>query len=209
MLFSELKNNIINGNNIIKHNNEKHRLFYHDETGNICIFRKGSSKCGYIIPANILQNCEIVQPKKEKSQEDKTYLLIKKYRNKALKANFKNSYIDKCINLPSTIEQWKEEGSKNLYQYHITVGNSKDGEIISIESALKNVNIKDFIVDCIKNKKEYTYYYDFRGYDARITTQIKENGEFWGYLDLEYRGCANGHYYILINEKEFIYYEKD
>ena len=37
----------------------------------------------------------------------------------------------------------------------------------------------------------------------------KREGMFFGYLSLEYKGCGNGYYYLLINDDNFIGYDVD
>lgn len=50
----------------------------------------------------------------------------------------------------------------------------------------------------------------FAGYDISTETELNtETGDFRGFLSLEYTGCGNGYYYLLINDKNFIGYDVD
>ena len=69
---------------------------------------------------------------------------------------------------------------------------------------------REQIKEAIKNQTEFiSRTFDFNGYDGSVSFHIDENGDFKGFLNKEYRGCGNGYYYLLINDKYFIGYDVD
>ena len=61
--------------------------------------------------------------------------------------------------------------------------------------------------ESIKEGKDYCY--KFRnGYDITVEFYVND-GVKRGWLSLEYVGCGNGHYYLLLDSKHAIYYEDD
>ena len=187
---------------------DKFRLFM-AEGDILCYFSKGSSRRGRpLYEHNIIGFKKWITPI-GKNSDDNTWKLIDKYRRYATEATFSNRYIVDCLALPVTREQWEADGKKCLYKYGVTTGVAKEGEVITIDGMSKVFNVES-IRQAIKNKTSYSSgRCDFRGYDASVSIEIKEDGSMWGYLSLEFRGCGNGHYYILINDNSFIYYDKD
>ena len=59
----------------------------------------------------------------------------------------------------------------------------------------------------IQNKTKYTYDWS-NGYDCSVEVSF-ENGIGRGWLSLEYVGCGNGHYYLLLDEKHAMFIEDD
>lgn len=187
---------------------DKFRLFI-AEGDILCYFAKGSSRRGRpLYEHNINGFKKWIMPIGKNSDDD-TWKLIDKYRKYASEASFSNSFIVDCLALPATREKWEADGKKSLYNYSVTTGVAKEGEVITIDGMSKVFNV-DAIRQAIKNKTSYrSGCRDFRGYDASVSIEIKEDGSMWGYLSLEFRGCGNGHYYLLINDNCFIYYDKD
>jgi hypothetical protein len=186
---------------------QKYRLFT-AQGGTICFYSKGSSRRGFMLLESHLEGFRKYNMLKELSDEDAAWKIIDKYRSYAEKASFNNSFIQSCLDLPKTREQWELDGSKSLYDYGVTTGVAKEGDVVTIAGLKKAFRIQP-IIDAIKNKTNYdSGRQDFRGYDATVTIKF-ENGMLRGYLALEYRGTGNGHYYLLINDDCFIYYDKD
>lgn len=187
---------------------EKFRLFM--ASGDIlCCFAKGSSRRGHpLYEHNITGFKKWILPM-GRNTDDGTWKLIDKYRKYATEASFSNDFIVDCLALPATREQWEADGKKSLYNYSVTTGVHKEGEVITIDGMSKVFNT-EAIRQAIKNKTSYrSGTRDFRGYDASVSIEIKPDGTMWVYLSLEFRGTGNGHYYLLINDNCFIYYDKD
>ncbi len=192
---------------------EKYRLFI-ATNGLLCYFKKGSSRYGRHVDYNLFETFEKFQYKKVATEQDKDkkyFNSIKKFRTLASKATFKNNFIDSCLALPQTVEQWIAEGRKSLYEYGVGTGSRCEGLVITVDNIAKHfpstgVQLKE----AIKNRTEGNVMYrrEFRGYDATIDLRVG-NGQFEGFLSMEYKGCGNGHYYLLINDNTFIGYDTD
>ena len=68
--------------------------------------------------------------------------------------------------------------------------------------------------ESIRNKSAGTFitgrWAKFAGYDISIETDFDTvTRDFRGFLSLEYAGCGNGYYYLLINDENFIGYDVD
>lgn len=215
MEYNELKDLVKDKKvNAIIVNGQKLRLFV-SACGQLCQFKKNSSRRGYPLYLNEPQKIEKVFYVTEKTEEDKdkkVYNTLSKYKKYALKANFKNCFIEQCLLIPDTFEQWVNDGKKSGYEYGITTGNKIDGKVISISRIEKRYPHAGMMLrNAIKNKTHGSICsrYDFAGYEMSIETNVDENGNFRGFLSLEYKNCGNGYYYLLINDENFIGYDVD
>ena len=195
----------------------KYRLF-HANNGVLAYFGKGKSRSGSRVSFDIFstfekfQYAKVLTDEQKDEQRDKKYFnLIAKFRRLAAKAKFTNEFIVNCLELPETIEQWVEDGKKSLFEYHVTTGSACDGKVISIERiAKKNKYTAESLRRAIENKTSdiICSRRNFAGYEMTIET--KSYGDmFKVWLSLEYKGQLNGHYYVLINENEFIGIDTD
>lgn len=211
LLFNEVKSKKVNHIKMI--NGEKLRLFISD-MDRLCYFKKGSSRRGYPITSEMLENIKTVSynvPKDINDVNIKQWKIINKYRKYAEKAE--GIYYGDCCKaeIPKTYEEWVEQGCKSLYEMDgLTTGNGLEGKVITIEGISKTYKfLAEEVSDAIKNKKEYkSIRHRFRGYDLSIHIEPTEQG-LKGYLNMEYIGTGNGYYYLLINEDCFIGYDID
>jgi len=204
----------------------KHRLFV-ATNGNLCRFIPKSSRRGYRISPNDFDNYASFQsapaPRSEGDKLKKEYLTIAKYKKLASEATFSNSFIEDCKKIPS-FDEWvndrvkptypenAEPRPKGLYELGITTGNKIDGKVISLERIGKQYrHYVERLREAIKNNiaGSICHAVPFAGYDMSISYEKKEDGTFVGYLSLEYKGCGNGYYYLLINDNNFIGYDVD
>ena len=204
-----------------------YRLF-HATNGLLCYFPPRRSRVGYKVHMDLFETFVSFQGKKEPLNEDaklkKQYNVIAKYKKLASQSTISNSWIEDCKKLPD-FETWKkdlkadnfgtpcEPRPKGLYDLHITTGNKIDGKVVSLSRIEKEYSyaIKR-LRDAIKEKKAVGTIISnvrFAGYDMSISVEQKANGEIMGYLSLEYKGCGNGYYYLLINDENFIGYDVD
>ena len=186
----------------------KFRLFL-SQNNTLCYFAKGYSTRGSVLFEHQISNFKKWILPTGRNTEDGTWKLIEKYRKYASEATFTNRFITDCLAMPTTREKWEADGKKSLYKYGVTTGVAKEGEVITIDGLSKVFNVTA-IRNAIKTKTAYsTGRCLFRGYEASVSIEIKEDGTMWGYLSLEFKGCGNGHYYLLINDDCFIYYDLD
>lgn len=193
---------------------KKIRLFTSTD-GTLCAYNRGSSRYGYKLAEMHLRNFKKYINKRgadNLTKEQQEYKIIHKYLAYAEKASFTNDWLDKCLELPQTYNEWVEQGKKSIYELGITTGNGIDGKVITVNGIEKEYPlVAQRIREAIKEGKDYhASRYRFRGYD--MTVEIKyfpETGEIKGWLSMEYLNCGNGYYYMLINENAFIGYDVD
>lgn len=207
-------------------NGTKFRFFI-STNESLCYFAAKSSRKGPYFPETMfpaLVNFQFSKPRTEESFEKKIYNQIAKYKRMAEKATFTNNFITDCKALPASFDQWKKElkepnswdieqkpRPKSLFDYSITTGNKIDGVVISIERIGKQYpRYAERLREAIKNQSEghICSSTPFAGYEMTLST-AKREGMFFGYLSLEYKGCGNGYYYLLINDDNFIGYDVD
>jgi hypothetical protein len=196
-----------------KRTDKTFRLFI-ATNGNLCYFKKNSSKNGYRLSEEQFSTIETFQGEKIITEENKKktqYNVIAKFRKMAEGANFSNSFITDCKKLP-TYADWIKDGAKGLYELGITTGNKIEGRVISIKRIEKQYpDYAERLRDAIKNHTEgiICTCTPFAGYEMSLSTAKTATDEFIGYLSLEFKGCLNGYYYLLINDDNFIGYDVD
>ena len=190
------------------------RFFIADNHGYLCYFKKGSSRRGYPFyehdfDALVSFNGAKVATEVDKDQAE--YKTIAKFRKMSQKASFTNEFIKNCLALPATFEQWVAEGKKSAYELGVTTGCKITGKVISVESYLKDFPYeRNQMTEAIKNKTVWrSGSHRWRGYDCSISFEYNEVAGWRGFLSLEYKGCGNGYYYLLINDENFIGYDVD
>lgn len=62
--------------------------------------------------------------------------------------------------------------------------------------------------EVIKGKSDYCHSWR-NGYDSSAEVKMCDDGKYRGWYCREYKGCCNGHYYLLLDWKHAIYYEDD
>lgn len=192
--------------------NKKFRLFIADNLGYVCYFGKGKKRFGYRLDATHLFKFKKFLYPSTLTKEQKTFNVIHKYKTYAEKARFTNDWLDKCLELPDTFNDWVADGKKGLYEYGITTGNGIDGKVITIDGIAKEYSgiaseIRQAVSNCINYHSSRVR---FRGYDMSIEIRYDEDtGEIRGWLSMEYKDCGNGYYYLLINNDAFIGYDVD
>ena len=66
-------------------------------------------------------------------------------------------------------------------------------------------NIKEHL----DSRTEFSYSWRSASYDVSVSGNVGKDGQYRAWLSLEYKGCGNGHYYLLINENTAIFAEDD
>lgn len=121
-----------------------------------------------------------------------------KFINEAKKADFRNSFIEKCL---------AADPEKGPYQNGLTTGTSIDGKCITVEALRKDFEymglIERFWDAFNKGEEWHSLRYRWRGYDMSLWVN-NVNGDVSAGLNMEYLDCGNGYYYMLINREKFI-----
>lgn len=232
MNYQQLHEAVKNGSIVgaVDNNGKKHRFFISDG-GSLCRFKPRSSRRGYsLYESDLVRYTRFISSKPPQTSDErltKAYRLIEKYKRMAGEASFSNPFIRDCLALPD-LDAWrtelvepnswekdKESRLKTLYELHITTGTSIDGKVISLNRIAKKYPREiDRLRQAIRSKTAGAFitgrWAKFAGYDISIETEYNaENGDFRGFLSLEYAGCGNGYYYLLINDENFIGYDVD
>jgi len=232
MNYQELHEAVKSGSIIgaVSTNGKKDRFFLSD-TGSLCRFKPRSSRRGYLVSesdlARYAQFIPLKPPPTGEEKLRKEYQIIEKYKRMAGEASFTNPFIRGCIALPdfdawrkdlvepNSWEKDKEPRPKTLYELHITTGTNIDGKVISLNRIAKRYPREiERLRESIQTRAARTIitgrWAKFAGYDISIETEYNaESGDFRGFLSLEYAGCGNGYYYLLINDDNFIGYDVD
>jgi len=181
----------------VSYRGEKRRLFI-TRNDAICMVRKGHRNWG-----DLFSDWEgidkIYFPDSEAERNRK---LVTKYIREATKATFINNFIRQCL---------QANPEKSLYENGLTTGNGIDGKIISLAAiAGAAPNDAKRFEEAMKNRAPFrSSRFQFRGYDGSFEVTVNEKGEAMGHFAMEYKGCGNGYYYLLINDQNFIGYDID
>ena len=174
---------------------KKRRIFINRQCGQIGIIAPGKRTHGFLFAAwNTIE--KVLYPGTEKKDAHQAYIdLTKKFKRLAAKASFTNDFIRRCL---------AADESRSPYDNRLTTGCKIDGDIISFKAIEKWYPLDSFR-EAIRNRKPYrSGRFDFRGYDGSLAVEPRENGDLCIYFSKEYRDCANGYYYLAINDESFI-----
>lgn len=189
----------------------KLRLFV-STAGELCYFAKGKSRRGYRLEFYLFDYLKRIVGKPEpKDAAKEKYNEIAKYRKLACASTLDNDFVRSAKELPATFGEWVADGSKSLYQYHVTTGTRIDGKVISLESFAKQYpHLANEYSKALANKVDYSgSRVPFRGYDSHLAVWSDGKGGWLGGLSMEYKGCGNGYYYLAITADKFIGYDID
>ena len=124
----------------------------------------------------------------------------------ASRATFPSAFVRKCLEADPT---------KDCYENRLTTGTRIDGEIISLD-AISRYNhwaVGQFRKALKERRNFNSGTFTFRGYDGSLWIEVKQKDDNYNYykagdiaagFSKEYRGCANGYYYALIDDEHFI-----
>lgn len=178
--------------------------------GTLCQFKARSSRKGFCLNIEDVVELREAKEKTEIDADTRTFKMIQKFRKEALKATFTNDFIRSCVALPDTFEKWVADGKKSAYEYSITTGCKITGDLISVDTVAKKCYSGEQMKQAIAERHAFsTGRFEFQGYDGSVSFEKNDNGDFRGFLSKEYKGCGNGYYYLLINDKYFIGYDVD
>ena len=211
-LIEQVKSKEVTG--AILNDGRKVRLFI-ATNGFLCEFKKNSSRRGYVFTDEDKIKTLIYKKKVEKSLVQIVFAELQKYKKLASKASFTNRFVRDCM-VERPLEQVIGDSDKDyfgLYYYGLTTGTKIDGKVITISGIGKKYpHVEKILRESIKNQipvDDICSRLPFRGYEMTISTQKQDNGDFVGFLSLEYKDCGNGYYYLLINDDCFIGYDVD
>lgn len=169
--------------------------------GGICQFAPRSRRCGYRLPHSEIESW--LDIKKQDGGKSRTNI-VEKYKKYASRASFTSPFIRKCLSA---------DPDKCCYENGLTTGTRIDGEIISLKAVERYApySVTEFRKALAERRSYRSGTFSFRGYDGSLwieaadkDTSYLKKGDISAGLSKEYRGCANGYYYLLIDDEHFI-----
>lgn len=206
---------------------QKKRLFV-SSCNNLCEFRKGSRKYGRVINQYEVEEWNSITPIREVDDVTKVRNFMRGVvgylSESGLWDNIRGDY-EFILSLPNDVfadlvnSSWTDQRDK-LHKIAIDNGRESlsfhcDSIVYTAKKGIKNVNYDRhskssdmaYLEDAIRNKKSYRSNWR-KGYDNSV--EVNKNGDvLCGWYSEEYKGCANGHYYLLLDAKHAYYYETD
>lgn len=174
----------------------------------ICQFAPRSRKSGYRVPMATVVSWTCIKTK-EDERANKERRLVEKFKKYAAKATFPSAFVRKCIHA---------DMSKGCYENRLTTGCAIDGQVITLNCIEKYAPYAVLAFrEALKNRTPYhSSHFPFQGYDGSLWIEIAQKednynkvGDVNAGFSKEYKGCANGYYYALINDNAFIGVDKD
>lgn len=134
-------------------------------------------------------------------EPDKPKNMTMKFIKEARKAGFRNSFIEKCL---------AANPEKSPYENGLSTGVPIEGQCITIKSLHDEFPYTtELFLEKFRNGETWTSPRNrWRGYDMSLWV-YNNNGDVSAGLNMEYKDCGNGRYYLLINEEKFIGHDID
>ena len=221
MEISEIKEAIRNGNNefnvtYVDGVKKKLRLFVSTED-ELCYYGKGMRNKGYRL---WLGNVLSIEAVKKRSKYDLFRQRAEKCESYLTKSGLWPS-LRECMAKYKTlkdeeIEDIREDLWKNSEKYGVTHFNSEVFfNLLSKKSPFLSINlyksereeVRNKMWQAIAERKKYTHAWR-KNYDNSIEISERD-GNMCGWYSNEFKGCGNGYYHFLLDERHALYGERD
>lgn len=181
----------------------KYKLFI-SEFRNLCYYKNSSLNRGFILQEEDLTKFEKYTLETQEDKDREQFKLIEKYRKLALENAYTNAWIDKCVALPETFEEWVSAGKKSVKDYNVADA-GVEGKVIKIPTLRKHFSkeVKSFYKHYEEDEKYKSEKFHYNGYDVTLSVEVKGDDVF-GHLRMDYRTKEGGHNYQMINNDTFI-----
>ena len=189
----------------------------------ICEYKHKSKSYGYRIPYSDVTLWVSIKPIDNTTDfvKVKNFLtnVVKYLSASGLWENIKNDYAlilaqgDDYLKHVLSLD-WEEQkdyltDTIGVTSFHVDsiISSARKG-IVSINYDRWDRNeIREQVKQCIEKGERYTHRWE-KGYDNSIEFGV-HGGRKCGWYSTEYRGCANGHYYLALDERHAIFSETD
>jgi hypothetical protein len=191
---------------------EKVRLFVSSD-GTPAYYKKGSRKYGYELAVNGMTAIGIVKSRNSNLTNNEKFAknarkLVSILKQSGLWQNIVDRMENEYNYEFSKMVECEADFAYSILNWKVKRMNfrPKAKWWISKESANEENEQKlNYIKECVANKRDCTVT-TRNSYDIRFD-YVAEKQKAW--YSEEYKGCANGHYYLAIDSEHAIYYEKD
>lgn len=215
---------------------QKHRLFA--SHGDVCYYRQKSKKYGYrLSPYNCTTWRSVKRHKLSRSSETFAHWFTRGLKSakraytkevhpnlwKDMQDVYSRLDVDEFIQFMRDLDINENDGSavreafrqyKDIHKiYGIPSEQYKRATIVS--NAPRRGQPTGDYKTCVENIAKHLdnmedFHYGWRAeYDVSVSGKMCEDGIYRAWLSLEFRGCGNGHYYLLINENSAVFCEDD
>lgn len=194
------------------------RLFVSMGHNMICSYNKRSVRYGTIIPTHDYKEWKEIKPYGKNTWDDVTIVrrflknVIKYITISGLWNNILQDY-NKLLSmsddeLKNRIHNYNTE-NRNLFHCDSILRSAKKG-IVSINYLrYEREEQRTHIKNILNKKKDYTYCWR-KDYDNSIQiTYFPNDNLYKAWYATEYKGCGNGHYYLMLDERHAIFCETD
>ena len=188
-------------------------------SGSLCVMRKGYRHYGYSIYKDYFDDAVKVKIVKEERKSD-----VEWYIEDLLK--WKRYILKYCVNgvwnsLKKDTESITDANLILLKLCNDEINSHYDawkraGEIgLPMIEGFKTTTLKSARCPYLKEiKKAFeekrSFNYHWRGsYDYSAEGRLEDSGEYHAWFSMEYKGCGNGHYYLLLDGMHAIFAEDD
>ncbi len=113
---------------------------------------------------------------------------------------------------PNLWPELKEKTGEYLAENDFRESDLKPVYFLNKFSRYNRERIYNDIKTAFDQKKDYNYRQNTNyhtGRDFSIEVKVKEDGTIRAWFSSEYKDCANGDYYLILNPKIAVFYEKD
>lgn len=212
------------------------RLFV-STSGCLAYFGKGKRRRGYSLD-DIIRNIvsvKVKSKKEEQTEQEKYIANLKKFKKIYTEKLHKNLWSDlrdgyTRLNI-TDFERFIDtfEGEKNtsydfyklllayceINNLHLNTENKYKTTTITSNKPKRYSNNSFQYGGCLENikkhldnKEDFLYGWE-SNYDVSVSGKLCDDGVYRAWFSLEYRGCGNGHYYLLVNENQAVFAEND
>ncbi|MBI5327044.1 MAG: hypothetical protein HZB80_01960 [Deltaproteobacteria bacterium] len=196
---------------------EKRRYFKNDY--NLCVLPKGGRRTGFIVKdLSDYANASIVEEKVVTGTPAQRYAdKLRKWARYILKNLHPNLWDNlKQEALSVTEERLREYEQQECKESHDAWESAPEFGLPRIEGhktlTLTAAKAPAYVIEAIEKhlEKKEAFSYHWRGeYDYKVSAKLCDDGIYRAWFSAEFKGCLNGHYYLLLNKNNAIFCEND
>lgn len=110
-------------------------------------------------------------------------------------------FVEAAEDCQDYFEAWKLAGELGLPQI-------ERHKTLTLKACKAPQYVMEGVREAIETQEDFLYSWR-SNYDYRVSGSLGADGTFWATLSQEYKGCGNGHYWLLISPTQAIFCEDD